>query len=79
MWYIMFAPSQPKDLVVHPMEYAGKEYPEKLDDLREELGGSEEEEEEYLAMVLTELDEIAWIFNLRGEGNSTVEVKTGLI
>ena len=49
------------------MEYAGKAFPEKLGDLREALA------EDYLAMVLTEQDEIAWLFNLRGEGDSVLE------
>jgi hypothetical protein len=29
---------------------------------------------DYSAMVVTERDELAWLFNLRGEGKSTNEV-----
>ena len=43
--------------------YAGKEWPEKVQSLREKL-----QEKKLDAMVITELDEIAWIFNLRGQG-----------
>ena len=46
--------------------YAGKKWPEKVQNLRETL-----QKKNLDAMVITELDEIAWIFNLRGQGEAT--------
>ena len=56
-------------MVVQPLEFAGKSWEVKVTDLRENMAGKEQS-----AMVVTEHDEIAWLFNLRGEGFSTVEV-----
>ncbi|TRY63290.1 hypothetical protein TCAL_06265 [Tigriopus californicus] len=61
-------PFKARDIVVHPMEFAGKPFEEKIDDLRNKLV-----EKGANAMVVSELDEIAWLLNLRGEGSSTVE------
>ena len=41
---------------------------EKVDDLRHSLN-----ETDKMAMVVSEPDEIAWLFNMRGEGNSTID------
>lgn len=54
---------------MHPLEFAGKPFEEKIDDLRRTLA-----KKGINAMVVSELDEIAWLFNLRGEGSSTVQV-----
>jgi len=56
---------QYKDLVVHDLKYAGESWEEKVTRLRENLI-----EEKLFGMIVTELDEIAWLFNLRGEGKS---------
>ena len=56
---------QPKQVVVHPLHFAGKPFESKLSGLRTEI-----EKSGSAAMVVTELDEIAWLFNLRGEGKS---------
>ena len=67
--YLPNVPIQPKDIVVHSMEYAGMAFEDKINDLRTELS-----EKNYEAMIVTELDEIAWLFNLRGEGETTSTV-----
>lgn len=55
-------PARPKNLVaVHPKKYAGKQVDAKLKDLRQEL-----EKKKSPGMVISMLDEIAWLFNLRG-------------
>ena len=59
---------QPKNLVIQPLEYSGKRWTEKVADLRETLSDSQK-----YGMVVSELDEIAWLFNMRGEGGSTVD------
>jgi len=54
----------PKTIVVHPLKFAGKSFEDKMSDLRPkilELGAA--------SMVVSERDEIAWLFNLRGEGD----------
>ena len=59
----------PARVVVHAVEYSGEETGAKIGKVRDNLksrgynGG----------MVITEKDEIAWLFNLRGEGNSSNE------
>ena len=51
---------------MHDLEYAGVDWEEKVRDrLRPKLG-----EGKYDGMVVTELDEVAWLYNLRGEGSS---------
>jgi Xaa-Pro aminopeptidase len=44
----------------HVLMWAGKSFADKLKDLREQL-----EENKASAMVVSMLDEIAWLFNLR--------------
>ena len=47
-------------VVTHPLQWAGEDWEEKVARLRLELDGA--------AMLVTEWDEVAWLFNLRGEG-----------
>ncbi|RMJ25201.1 hypothetical protein PHISP_03925 [Aspergillus sp. HF37] len=55
-------PARPRELVtVHPVKYAGKSFQEKIGDLRKEL-----EKQKKAGFVISTLDEIAWLFNLRG-------------
>lgn len=51
------------------MLYAGQNFQAKITELRDNLLGSE-----HSWMVVSEKDEIAWLFNLRGEGEGTGEV-----
>lgn len=44
------------------LEYAGKKFQEKIEDLRKEL-----EKKKSAGIVVSMLDEIAWLFNLRGK------------
>lgn len=57
--------SRPEDpcnpVVIHPQEYAGESVSSKLSRLRSEL-----EEQEQEAIILSALDQVAWLFNLRG-------------
>lgn len=52
-------PSEP--VKVLGMEYAGKQFQEKIEELRKEL-----DKKKAAAFVVSMLDEIAWLFNLRG-------------
>ncbi|KAI9760184.1 MAG: hypothetical protein M4579_001799 [Chaenotheca gracillima] len=55
-------PARPQEEVkVLGLEFAGKKYEEKISDLRKEL-----EKKKSLGFVVSMLDEIAWLFNLRG-------------
>ncbi|KAJ9502159.1 hypothetical protein H2202_002223 [Exophiala xenobiotica] len=55
-------PSRPTEKVIILNEkYAGKSYKEKLDDLRKDL-----KKKKAAGMVVSMLDEVAWLFNLRG-------------
>ncbi|KAK7531406.1 putative Xaa-Pro aminopeptidase P [Phyllosticta citribraziliensis] len=55
-------PARPNEKVkVHPHEFAGKNFSEKLTELREELA-----KRKSAGFVVSMLDEIAWLYNLRG-------------
>jgi Xaa-Pro aminopeptidase len=55
-------PARPNEQVkVHGQEYAGKGFEEKIEELRKEL-----EKKKAAGFVVSMLDEIAWLFNLRG-------------
>ena len=50
------------------MEFAGEAWEDKISRVRENLL-----ENKLFGMVVTELDEIAWLFNIRGEGEEYCE------
>ena len=54
--------------MIQSLEFSGKPWTEKIEDLRQFLSNSDR-----FGMVVSELDEVAWLFNMRGEGGSTVE------
>lgn len=55
-------PSRPSEKVsVQPVKYSGKSFEDKLEELRKEL-----EKRKSLGFVVSMLDEIAWLYNLRG-------------
>lgn len=55
-------PARPNEKVkVHPLRFSGKESEKKLEELRKEL-----EKKKSAGLVVSMLDEIAWLFNLRG-------------
>ncbi|CAG8436472.1 1621_t:CDS:10 [Funneliformis caledonium] len=55
-------PSRPcNPVIVLPLKYAGRSHTDKIAKLREELA-----KENYYGFVVSALDEIAWLFNLRG-------------
>lgn len=55
-------PSRPMEkVIVLDEKYAGKSFKDKIEDVRKEL-----EKQRKQGLILTMLDEIAWLFNLRG-------------
>jgi Xaa-Pro aminopeptidase len=55
-------PPRPSEKVqVQPLEYSGKGFTDKIEELRKEL-----EKKKSLGFVVSMLDEIAWLYNLRG-------------
>ncbi|CAG8931799.1 unnamed protein product [Penicillium salamii] len=55
-------PARPSEKVrVHPAKYAGKTFQEKVSELRKDL-----ESRKKAGFIISMLDEIAWLFNLRG-------------
>jgi Xaa-Pro aminopeptidase len=55
-------PGRPSEkVIVQPMDFAGRSFEDKIADLRKEL-----EKRKSLGFVVSMLDEIAWLFNLRG-------------
>ena len=55
-------PSRPSEkVIVQPMEFSGKNVEDKIADLRKEL-----EKRKSLGFIVSMLDEIAWLFNIRG-------------
>lgn len=56
-------PAMPSGAIrIHPLEYAGRNVSDKLADLRKQMTTASAK-----AVVLTALDEVAWIFNIRGQ------------
>ena len=53
----------PRTIVEHDVKYAGKTFEDKIADLRRDLKA-----ENFDTMILSETDEIAWLFNLKAEG-----------
>lgn len=53
------APSEP--VLIHPLKYAGSSADDKLKDLRATL-----KKKESMGIVISSLDDIAWLYNLRG-------------
>tara|TARA_R110002003_G_scaffold159_2_gene13739 strand:- start:793 stop:1179 length:387 start_codon:yes stop_codon:yes gene_type:complete len=55
-------PARPSEkVIVQPMQYSGKSFDDKVEDLCKEL-----DKKKSLGFVVSMLDEIAWLFNLRG-------------
>ncbi|KZV50612.1 Xaa-Pro aminopeptidase 2 [Dorcoceras hygrometricum] len=54
-------PPELNPVVVHPLEFAGRSVGDKLKDLREKFL-----DERTRAIILTALDEVAWLYNIRG-------------
>ncbi|OWM74525.1 aminopeptidase P1-like [Punica granatum] len=48
-------------VIVHPLEFAGRSVTDKLNDLREKLI-----QEKARGIIFTALDEVAWLYNIRG-------------
>ena len=65
--------TQPQTVVVHPFEYAGKTWQDKVADLRSYLDA-----QNLKGMVVSEGDEVAWLFNMRGELRKSNESRTSL-
>ena len=64
----IFLHFQGKLVTPFSIKYAGLEWPQKVQNLRDTL-----QKLSLDAMAITEHDEIAWLFNLRGQGESTNE------
>ncbi|XVE82668.1 hypothetical protein DITRI_Ditri16bG0024400 [Diplodiscus trichospermus] len=54
-------PAEINPVIVHPLEFAGRSVAEKLKELREKLTN-----EKARGIVITALDEVAWLYNIRG-------------
>ncbi|CAO2149136.1 unnamed protein product [Urochloa humidicola] len=54
-------PVEPRPVIVHPVEFAGRSVSEKIKELREKLVL-----EKASAIIITALDEVAWLYNIRG-------------
>ncbi|CAI9110722.1 OLC1v1010791C1 [Oldenlandia corymbosa var. corymbosa] len=54
-------PLEINPVVVHPLKFSGRSVTEKLKDLREKLV-----QEKARGIVITTLDEVAWLYNIRG-------------
>jgi Xaa-Pro aminopeptidase len=55
-------PARPSEkVIVQPEKYSGKSFEDKIEDLRKEL-----DKKKSLGFVVSMLDEVAWLFNLRG-------------
>lgn len=61
VWGDMRPPPPAAPIRVHPLKWAGKNVSDKIDSLRREMSAVGTD-----ALIVTGLDEVAWLFNLRG-------------
>ncbi|KAF2457175.1 peptidase M24 [Lineolata rhizophorae] len=61
VWGSNRTPRPNEPVKVHKLEYAGKSFQDKLEDLRKEL-----KKRDVAGFIVSMLDEIAWLYNLRG-------------
>jgi Xaa-Pro aminopeptidase len=61
VWGSQRPPRPTEKVKVLPQKYSGKKFQEKIEDLRKEL-----DKKKAAGMIISMLDEIAWLFNLRG-------------
>lgn len=54
-------PAEMNPVIVHLLEYSGRSVADKLKDLREKL-----KQEKACGIIITTLDEVAWLYNVRG-------------
>ncbi|XP_021274536.1 probable Xaa-Pro aminopeptidase P [Herrania umbratica] len=54
-------PLEVNPVIVHPLEFSGRSVADKLKNLREKLGN-----EKARGIIITALDEVAWLYNIRG-------------
>ena len=55
-------PARPNEKVkIQPIEYSGRTFQEKIEDLRKEL-----DKKKSAGLIISMLDEVAWLYNLRG-------------
>ncbi|XP_037491086.1 aminopeptidase P1 isoform X2 [Jatropha curcas] len=54
-------PQESNPVIVHPLEFTGRSVADKLKDLREKF-----KHEKARGMIITTLDEVAWLYNIRG-------------
>lgn len=61
VWADKRPPRPSEKVIVQPIKYSGKSFEDKIEDIRKEL-----EKKKSLGFVVSMLDEIAWLYNLRG-------------
>jgi len=61
VWGSQRPPRPAEKVKVLPEKYSGKKFQEKIEDLRKEL-----DKKKAAGMIISMLDEVAWLFNLRG-------------
>ncbi|KAF5451409.1 hypothetical protein F2P56_026519 [Juglans regia] len=54
-------PLEVSPVIIHPLEFAGRSVTDKLNDLREKLI-----KQKARGIIITALDEVAWLYNIRG-------------
>ncbi|RVW23068.1 putative Xaa-Pro aminopeptidase P [Vitis vinifera] len=54
-------PAETNPVIIQPVEFAGRSVADKLEDLRERLM-----QEKAQGIIITALDEVAWLYNVRG-------------
>lgn len=54
-------PRPAKPVMVHPLKYSGKSWQDKVREVREKMG-----KKQAVALVVSALDDVAWLLNLRG-------------
>ncbi|CAI6333293.1 unnamed protein product [Periconia digitata] len=61
VWGSERPPRPNENVIVQPLKFSGKSFADKIEDIRKEL-----EKKKSLGFVVSMLDEVAWLYNLRG-------------
>ncbi|XP_043232380.1 probable Xaa-Pro aminopeptidase P [Amphibalanus amphitrite] len=54
-------------ITVYPLEFAGRRWQDKVADVRAAMKAASSTNQQVTSLLVTQLDEVAWLFNLRGD------------
>ncbi|KAF0307604.1 putative Xaa-Pro aminopeptidase P [Amphibalanus amphitrite] len=67
LWTEGRAVARDEPITVHPLEFAGRRWQDKVADVRAAMKAASSTNQQVTSLLVTQLDEVAWLFNLRGD------------